>query len=44
MDILSRPYGPVAVKGKIFFVLVVAIGATSLGREIFANQQQSHEV
>ena len=43
IDIISRLYGPVAVKGKVFFVLGVAVGETSLSREIFANQQQSHE-
>lgn len=43
VDILPRPYGPVAVKRKVFFVLDVAVGETSLSREIFANQQKSHE-
>ena len=43
IDILPRPYGPVAVKRKVFFVLDVAVGETSLSREIFANQQKSHE-
>lgn len=43
IDIISRLYGPVAVKGKVFFVQGVAVGETSLSREIFANQQQSHE-
>ena len=42
VDILPRPYGPVAVKRKVFFVLDVAVGETSLSREIFANQQKSH--
>lgn len=40
VDILPRPYGPVAVKRKVFFVLDVAVGETSLSREIFANQQR----
>lgn len=43
VDILPRPYGPVAVKRKVFFVLDVAVGETSLSREIFANKQKSHE-
>lgn len=40
IDIPPRPYGPVAVKRKVFFVLDVAVGETSLSREIFANQQR----
>ena len=31
------------MKGKVFFVLGVAVAENSLSREIFANQQQSHE-
>ena len=31
------------MKRKVFFVLDVAVGETSLSREIFANQQKSHE-
>lgn len=31
------------MKRKVFFILDVAVGETSLRREIFANQQQSHE-
>ena len=31
------------MEGKVFFVLVVTVGDTSLSREFFVNQQQSHE-